>query len=280
MHDLTEDTEALSHDSDQDNNLVAHPAVRAPDIEKLTAKQKAKYYFLMMSLFPLPESMKNIKQRIPYDVLHTASLEPSSDGYRPVIEQLPVSEWNTTIPWGRFQNWDCKNWDDWDGPSFESGSPFLTRSLAGVLIKEDLRLSGRIRGIAHQGARLVFTMTGHTYEYFMLLDASTDCFVYKLGCFKSLEDFFARADPSPKIQDIVPRSPGSTVSHDQQLLRSAFVRCGGNLKDLEQQMMGGTRWWDYFGKDPWLKQLVEHPDIVRMIEAEKAAEPYQLKDAV
>ncbi|KAJ7088381.1 hypothetical protein B0H15DRAFT_841172 [Mycena belliarum] len=222
--------------------------------------------------------MQNIKQTIPYNVLHPARHDPSWDGYHPIIEQVPVTMWNTITPWGHFEDWNCNNWEDWRGPSLVSGIDYLTRSVAGVIIKERAGLSGRICGIVHHKIgyhQLVFTMTGHPSEYFMLLDATVEVFIYKLGHFESVQDFFKHADPTPQIRNILPLAEGSRGSWVQKHLKCAFLRCGGNLEDLEKKMKDGTRWWDYFAQDRWLKQLVEHPDIARLIEEEQEAELHQ-----
>ncbi|KAJ7088732.1 hypothetical protein B0H15DRAFT_930821, partial [Mycena belliarum] len=282
MHNPTEATDPLSQNTEQ-NGLATSEDLRAPNLEELTAEQRGRYHRITRSLQRLPVSMQNIKQTIPYNVLHPAWHHPSWDGYHPVIEQVPVTMWNTTTPWGRFADWHCENWNEWGGPSLVAGINYLTRSAAGVDIKERAGLSGRIRGIVHHEIgekRLVFTMTGHPCEYFMLLDATVEVFIYNLGHFDSVQDFFEHADPTPRIRDIRPLAEGARVGWVQKDLKCAFLRCGGNLEDLERKMKEGTRWWDYFAQDRWLKQLVDHPDIGRMIAEEQAEELYQQKNGL
>ncbi|KAJ6517924.1 hypothetical protein C8R47DRAFT_1085457 [Mycena vitilis] len=193
--------------------------------------------------------------------------------YHPVTEQIPPPSPPIVIPQpSDFREFHTVDWPQWAARQFTGGPHALSRSRAGMIIKEKARLSGRIMPLAwwtnEYQYKVIFCMSANFTVFYLLLDAEA-IFRFR-GRYESPEDFFAKH--AYGNSDLV-SMPGSTVEvmAAQDILATAFRLCGGDVRDLQLSMARGVKWWDYF-ETHGLESLLTPDHFAEMAKLERAAE--------
>ncbi|KAJ6517915.1 hypothetical protein C8R47DRAFT_1085392 [Mycena vitilis] len=241
----------------------------------LTAVQERRYRGYLGQARRLPDSlMLTLPFKIPVTVLRPLQgPDQAWDWYHPLTEQIPPPSPPIIIPHpSDFSEFHTVDWPQWAARQFTGGPHALSRSRAGMIIKEQARLSGRIMPLAwwtnEYQYKVIFCMSANFTVFYLLLDAEA---IYRFrGRYESPEDFFAKH--AYGNSDLV-SMPGSTVDvmAEQDILATAFRLCGGDVRDLQLSMARGVKWWDYF-ETHGLESLLTPNHFGEMAELERAAE--------
>ncbi|KAJ6480532.1 hypothetical protein C8R47DRAFT_1322477 [Mycena vitilis] len=182
--------------------------------------------------------------------------------FYPSLDFVPFKEWvQTPIPKNSqlSKDWETGDWEAWAGLHRMYTLPWtLSRSVVGMHIREKYGIGGRILPVAHRSEygshNMVFTTTKDNFYY---ISVGIDK-IHVLGKFKSVDYFLEHgAIRGPELPEVEERDKfAHNVSVRQRHLLAAFVRVGGDPKNIVAAMIAGKQWWEVFAHDTRLKPLL------------------------